>query len=98
MLINFPWPGNVRRLINTLEHSAVTCKGDTIEVSDLPEYLVNEKMPAHIKLPPDEEGSLDREKISTALSQCKGNKTLTAKQLGISRVTLWKKIKSMGIE
>jgi len=39
-LKGFPWPGNVRRLINTLEHAAATCKGDTIDVQDLPDYLV----------------------------------------------------------
>jgi transcriptional regulator with PAS, ATPase and Fis domain len=91
-LINFPWPGNVRRLINALEHSAVTCKSDTIEVADLPDYLVNEKIP-------EVSGSnSEEEKIRLVLSQCNGNKTLAAKQLGISRVTLWKKIKAMGIE
>ena len=89
---NFPWPGNVRRLINALEHSAVTCKGDTIEVSDLPDYLVHEKIPEV------GESNLDRDKIMTALSHCDGNKTLAAKHLGISRVTLWKKLKALGIE
>jgi len=92
ILVNFPWPGNVRRLINALEHSAVTCKGDTIEVSDLPDYLVHEKMPEV------SESNLDREKLITVLSQCDGNKTLAAKHLGISRVTLWKKLKALGIE
>jgi len=92
ILINFPWPGNVRRLINALEHSAVTCKGDTIEVSDLPDYLVHEKIPEV------SESNLDRERIMTVLSQCDGNKTVAAKHLGISRVTLWKKLKSLGIE
>ena len=90
-LINFPWPGNVRRLINALEHSAVTCKNDTIEVSDLPDYLVHERMPEV------SEGQTAREKIISALAKCKGNKTLAAKQLGISRVTLWKRIKALGI-
>ena len=56
ILINFPWPGNVRRLINALEHSAVTCKSDTIEVSDLPDYLVHEKTGGQRK-------SSDRERI-----------------------------------
>ena len=92
IMVNFPWPGNVRRLINALEHSAVTCKGDTIEVSDLPDYLVHEKIPEV------GESNLDRDKIMTALSQCDGNKTLAAKHLGISRVTLWKKLKALGIE
>jgi PAS domain S-box-containing protein len=93
IFINFPWPGNVRRLINALEHSAVTCKGNTIEVADLPDYLGHENVPDVIK-----ESHLDREKIGSILSQCKGNKTLTAKRLGISRVTLWKKLKTLGID
>jgi PAS domain S-box-containing protein len=103
-LINFPWPGNVRRLINALEHSAVTCKNDTIDLSDLPDYLVHEKMqeaaegPEPIKNQLGSDNSLDRDKILSMLSQCKGNKTLAAKHLGISRVTLWKKIKTLGIE
>jgi two-component system response regulator HydG len=92
ILINFPWPGNVRRLINALEHSAVTCKSDTIEVSDLPDYLVHEKVQEV------SESDLDRERIFSILSRCNGNKTLAAKQLGISRVTLWKKLKALGIE
>ena len=92
ILINFPWPGNVRRLINALEHSAVTCKTDTIEVSDLPDYLVYEKKA-------DEgESRIDPEKIRATLALYKGNKTLTAKNLGISRVTLWKKLKTLGME
>jgi PAS domain S-box-containing protein len=92
ILVNFPWPGNVRRLINALEHSTVTCKGDTIDVSDLPDYLVHEKMP--------EEGAeqLDRDRICAVIAQCKGNRTRAARLLGISRVTLWKKMKALGIE
>jgi transcriptional regulator with PAS, ATPase and Fis domain len=93
ILINFPWPGNVRRLINALEHSAVTCKGDTIEVSDLPDYLVHEKIHDEVS-----ENHPDRERIHSVLSQCNGNKTLAAKHLGISRVTLWKKLKALGLE
>jgi len=92
ILINFPWPGNVRRLINALEHSAVTCKTDTIEISDLPDYLVYEK-----KVDAGESRN-DPEKIRATLALYKGNKTLAAKNLGISRVTLWKKLKTMGIE
>ncbi|MEK7196179.1 MAG: sigma 54-interacting transcriptional regulator, partial [Nitrospirota bacterium] len=42
---NYSWPGNVRQLINALEHSAITCKGGTIEVLDLPEYVFHNKKP-----------------------------------------------------
>lgn len=92
ILINFPWPGNVRRLINALEHSAVTCKTDTIEVADLPDYLTYEK-----KAEPGD-GRIDGDRIQAALALNKGNKTLAAKDLGISRVTLWKKLKTLGLE
>jgi transcriptional regulator with PAS, ATPase and Fis domain len=92
MLIDFPWPGNVRRLINALEHSAATCKGDIIEVTDLPDYLIFEKKSeaSERRVNPDD--------IRTALSMHKGNRTLAAKHLGISRVTLWKRLKAMGLD
>jgi transcriptional regulator with PAS, ATPase and Fis domain len=98
IMINFPWPGNVRRLINALEHSAVTCKSDTIEVSDLPDYLVHEKIPEISNNYQSSGGQSERDRICSVLAQSSGNKTLAAKQLGFSRVTLWKKIKAMGIE
>ena len=93
MLIDFPWPGNVRRLINALEHSAATCKGDIIEVTDLPDYLIYEKKIGGKRTP-----RRTCDDIRTALSLYKGNRTLAAKHLGISRVTLWKRLKAMGID
>lgn len=83
---NYSWPGNVRQLINLLEHSAITCKGDTIEVSDLPEYIFR-------KGKREDDGDISKDRINAVLSKYKGNKTLAAKHLGISRVTLWKKLK-----
>jgi two-component system, NtrC family, response regulator HydG len=92
ILMDFPWPGNVRRLINALEHSAATCKSDVIEVTDLPDYLVYEKKTE------GSERRIDQEEIRSTLSLYKGNRTLAAKHLGISRVTLWKRLKALGIE
>jgi transcriptional regulator with PAS, ATPase and Fis domain len=89
---NYSWPGNVRQLINALEHSAITCKGDTVEVTDLPEYVFQEKKAEGT------EQIMDREKLRSTLTLYKGNRTLTAKHLGISRVTLWKRLKELGIE
>ncbi len=87
----YRWPGNVRQLINALEHSAITCKGDTIEPSDLPDYVFSESKAG-------DDQSVDRNKLQAALALHKGNRTLTAKHLGISRVTLWKRLKELGIE
>ncbi|HXY53265.1 MAG TPA: sigma 54-interacting transcriptional regulator [Nitrospirota bacterium] len=92
ILMDFPWPGNVRRLINALEHSAATCKSDTLEVSDLPDYLTYEKKTE------TNESRIDIEEIRSTLSLYKGNRTLAAKHLGISRVTLWKRLKALGID
>jgi PAS domain S-box-containing protein len=88
MLEEFSWPGNVRQLINTLEHAAITCSGDTVEVSDLPDYLFQK---------PKGAGGSEKNHILAALTNSKGNKTLAAKQLGISRVTLWKRLKKLEI-
>lgn len=123
---SYHWPGNVRQLINALEHSSVTVEGDTIEISDLPKYLLDdEKMKAdrkalehsssndkgdsmdvsdlqnylfHEEKAKGYKNALEREKIQSALSIYKGNKTLTAKHLGMSRVTLWKKLEELGLD
>lgn len=89
---NYSWPGNVRQLINALEHSTITCKSDTIETSDLPDYVFISKKTEKT------ENHIDSVKMRSVLSMYKGNRTLTAKHLGISRVTLWKKLKELGID
>ncbi len=93
IITNYKWPGNVRQLINALEHSAITCKGDTVEVTDLPDYVFHSE-----KKTEGNDQNIDRQKIQSALVLYKGNRTLTAKHLGISRVTLWKRLKEFGIE
>jgi len=92
VLKNYQWPGNVRQLINALEYAAITCKGDTVEVSDLPDYVFHEEA-----INEKTEKQAEQEKIKSALTMFKGNRTLAAKHLGISRVTLWKRIKDYNI-
>ncbi len=94
VLQHYGWPGNVRQLINALEHSAITCKGETVEVSDLPDYLFHEPEPRAA----DGKGRLSPEAIRAAVTMYKGNKTMASKHLGVSRVTLWKKLKELGEE
>jgi two-component system response regulator HydG len=89
LLEQYSWPGNVRQLINAIEHSAISAKGDSIEVEDLPEYIFRDIGTDSRK----ENGDL--RKIRSALAMFGGNKTQAAKHLGISRVTLWKKLKEM---
>jgi predicted Zn-dependent peptidase len=91
VLEHYNWPGNVRQLVNSLEHAAITCKTDTVDVSDLPDYLFEEENADNNK------PLAEKEKIRDALTMFKGNRTLAAKHLGISRVTLWKRIKDYNI-
>ena len=92
ILKNYTWPGNVRQLVNALEHAAVTCQTGIIEVSDLPDYVFGEN--GLVK----NEQQAELETIKAALAMYKGNRTLAAKHLGISRVTLWKRIKDYNIQ
>ncbi|MBI4824471.1 MAG: sigma 54-interacting transcriptional regulator [Nitrospirae bacterium] len=90
LMENYSWPGNVRQLINALEHSAITCKSDTLEIINLPDYIFKETTASR--------DSTEQENIRTVLSTYKGNRTLAARHLGISRVTLWKKLKELGVQ
>jgi len=93
---SFRWPGNVRQLINALEYAAITCKGDTIDLPHLPEYLLKSK-PAFEPVMPAKHYR-DKDWIILALRKFSGNRTLAARHLGISRVTLWKIIKELKIQ
>jgi len=92
VLESFNWPGNVRQLTNALEYASITCKTDTIDVSDLPDYVFDRNSSGI------NEQQLEKDNIQEALVMFKGNRTLAAKHLGISRVTLWKRIKDYNIK
>jgi DNA-binding NtrC family response regulator len=88
-----PWPGNIRQLINALEYAVVTCRGEEIDVPDLPAYLSAD--PA-CPPPARRRAALSREAVAQALANAGGNRTAAARALGVSRVTLWKRLKGLG--
>jgi len=94
-LVRYPWPGNVRELRNAIEHGTVVQRGDVLGLLDLPETVrggTGRRTPAlgERDLTPEQEA--ERLRIQEALVQHSWNRTRTAESLGISRVTLWKKI------
>ncbi|MBW2023663.1 MAG: sigma 54-interacting transcriptional regulator [Deltaproteobacteria bacterium] len=99
LLLIYPFPGNIRELENIIEYSYILCKGPTINVEHLPSD-VREWATAHpITRPP--RGSLamqEATRIQEALEKCGGNRIAAAKELGISRTTLWRKIKKYGLD
>ena len=100
LLMDYPWPGNIRELRNAIEHAMVTVAGDRISYLDLPPEVrswrhgVSDDSPDGLT---DDERA-ERQRIIEALRQTGGNRTQAAKLLGTSRVTLWKKINRYGIE
>ncbi len=95
ILMAYHWPGNVRELQNTLEHSCIFCKNRTIVVDDLPldfpghDNLYDQQ---HSHTLPD-----NKETLLKALEQVKWNKTRAAEILGISRRTLYRRLKEYQI-
>ena len=97
VLMRHDWPGNVRELENAIEHSFVLCRSGLIEPQHLPEGL----RPASPEPTPDTGQSLkqvEAQFIQDALKRNNWNRAATAKELGLHKTTLWRKIKRLGIE
>jgi len=91
-LLDYPWPGNVRELENTVEHATVLAKSGRIEAADLPAAIRTDLSPTRITNLPT---IVDHEKklLQDTLEECGWNKKQAAKRLGISRSTLYDKLK-----
>lgn len=97
LLLDYGWPGNVRELENSIEHAVILAKGDTIAVSDLPSILIRKKESPPISNK-REIGFQEEHLIREVLIECNGNKRQAAERLGISRSTLYEKMKKYRIE
>ncbi len=94
-LIDSPWPGNVRELENSVEHAVVLAKDSQIELKDLPSSLVD--APASEFNPAPTIIESEERLIREVLDACDWNKAEAARQLGISRSTLYEKLKRLQI-
>lgn len=101
-LIEHEWPGNVRQLENEVQRAVLLSETNVIEVSDL-SFVEAGPVPAPMPVPMPAPGSprslehtsleaLEREAILHALAQTGGNKAAAAKQLGVTRQTLYNKL------
>ncbi|MCG8454871.1 MAG: sigma-54 dependent transcriptional regulator, partial [Holophagales bacterium] len=110
MLIGYPWPGNVRELENTLCRSMILCEQETLGVGDLPARIRGESRPTS---PLGKISDLDRMPLAEAVAEATerlekrmilsrlathhGNRTSTAKSLGVSRKTLFNKMRQYSL-
>ena len=93
VLMNYPYPGNIRELENIIEHAFILCKGSQVLKEHLPPYLHDQKAPSAEK---KSIRKLEEEHIIHTLQKSGNNLTKAAKELGIHRTTLWRKLRKMG--
>lgn len=104
LLTEYDWPGNVRELENIIERAVLVSDSEEIDESCFPSEirrLGDESVSLNISLKGEVnkvKGSVEIEAIKKALALCGGNKTLAAKKLGISRSSLYNKLKEYGIK
>ena len=88
VLLNYHWPGNMRELRNALRHAVALSDGKQIRLDHLPDHIVEQIARKNLKARSQSQAS----KIEAALRHNGGNVSLTARYLGVSRATLYRKI------
>lgn len=105
LLCSYDWPGNIRELSNAIERAVIMSTGAVIFPEDLPDELLaplsfieekNEQYPERHSLKESMKG-YEQSLINSVLSSCRGNRTQTAKLLGISRRALLYKLSEYDI-
>jgi DNA-binding NtrC family response regulator len=108
LLLNYHWPGNVRELENTLCRAMILCECSELSVQDLPPRIRGESeagqaLPSdqgHVKLAEavsQMTERLEKTLIVCRLAQLHGNRTAAAQSLGVSRKTLFNKMRQYGL-
>ncbi|MCC5073594.1 sigma-54-dependent transcriptional regulator [Xanthomonas campestris] len=108
-VLDYPWPGNVRELRNVMQRCALLVRGHTIAAGDLDEAL-GEPLPGDRLQPqpadaptgtqslPEAVAQLEKRMIQAALTQAQGNRAEAARQLGIHRQLLYRKLDDYGLQ
>jgi two-component system response regulator HydG len=99
LLQRYRWPGNVRELENVIERAVIMARGDVIDARDLPGTFVDANAPAPAPMLASGRSlkEVEQEMILNTLADMGGNRTQTARVLGISRRTLQLKLKDYGV-
>ena len=102
-LLQYDWPGNVRELENCIERAVALGDRRTIDFNDLPPSITS-GVPGDMSSDSPSSGltttdleDIERATIERVFEQVKGDKALAGKMLGISRATLYRKLKRYNI-
>lgn len=93
----FHWPGNIRQLENTIHRVVISCRTETIDISQLPAEIAGNRLAA---TPPSKLRvieQVERKAIVEALHSAGGNAVSAAKILGVGQATVYRKMKRYGI-
>jgi len=93
LLLAYPWPGNVRELANVIERAALLASTDTITARDLRLESVSQDAP-----PPGDERDIARSDIELALQRSEGVVARAARELGLSRQALYRRMEKLGVK
>ncbi|MEW7279612.1 sigma-54 dependent transcriptional regulator [Aquimarina sp. 2201CG1-2-11] len=91
-LLEYRWPGNVRELQHTIERAVILCEGNVLKPTD---FLLSTTTAISMDKGPETLDEMERLMINKALDSNNGNYSAAANQLGISRQTLYNKIKKL---
>ena len=95
-LLSYAWPGNVRELENALEFAATVSRGQTLQPEDLPPEVIAAAGPQPSREGADGDGG-ERSVIESALEAHRWSRGETARALGLSRSTLWRRMRALGL-
>jgi two-component system response regulator HydG len=98
LMLSYDWPGNVRELENCLERAAAVSSGPVLHVGDLPTGVQNAMQQRPLAAAGNSShvtpmAALEKQAILNAMVQLHGDKIETARQLGIGKTTLYRKLK-----
>lgn len=100
-LVDYDYPGNVRELSNFIERGVALAQGETLDIEHLPQNLGKQQVRVYkpeMAATPTTLKEQETEHILHALELADGNRTKAASILGIDRVSLWRKLKKLGID
>jgi two-component system response regulator AtoC len=98
-LLRYPWPGNIRELRNVLERALIVARGSArVEIAHLPAEVREADGAAVEHHVPRTLEEVERAHVERTLRVHEGNRTHAARELGISRATLIKKIRQYGLD